>query len=172
VTVRDERRTAAAPCVHATSKPAGRVRILVLLFPVVLSMACSTLPTLDAQRQLVERGDLQIRRLTPRAFVETWGNPTYMHQEFTQFFVMNDGSLIPQSRLALGESPKGWETGLEAGDALYLAYADRGWYLVFYDERLVYREAMPASSIHVVGKRWKYEDQFKTRLEMTSPPLR
>jgi hypothetical protein len=143
------------------------LHLLVLIVPMILSMACSGLP-LDAQKRLIERGDLQVRRLTPRAFVETWGNPTYMYREFTQFFAMNDGSLVPQSRLALGDSPKGWETGLEAGDALFLAYADRGWYLVFYDDRLVYRESMPTSEIHAIGKRWKYEEQFKTRLEAPS----
>lgn len=172
MTVRAMWRTAVAPVAHRASRNGTRAGTLVLLFSLILSMACSTLPALDAQKQLIERGDLRIHRLTPRAFVETWGNPTYMHQQFTQFFVMNDGSLIPQARLALGESPKGWETGLEAGDALYLAYADRGWYLVFYDDRLVYREAMSPSAIHAVGKKWKYEEQFKTQLELTSPPPR
>ncbi len=146
----------------------SRILFLRLLFPLLLLAACTNLPSLDAQKQLIERGDLQIHRLTPRAFVETWGDPTYIHQEFSQFFVMNDGSLIPQSRLSLGESPKGWETGLEAGDSLFLAYADRGWYLVFYDDRLVYREAMSASNVHAVGKKWKYEEQFRTRLERSS----
>jgi hypothetical protein len=149
-----------------------QIGILLLISSLFLSAACSSVPKLDVQKQLIERGDLQVQRLTPRAFAETWGDPTYTHQEFTHFFAMNDGSLIPQSRLALGESPKGWETGLEAGEALFLTYAGRGWYLVFYEDRLVYREAMPASAIHAIGKGWKYEEQFKTRLEMTSPPHR
>lgn len=153
---------------HGTSGRRYLIGMLLLVSPLVMIMACSTLPTLDAQKQSIRRGDLQTHRLTPRAFVETWGEPTYTHQEFSQFFVMSDGSLIPQSRLALGESPKGWETGLEAGDALFLGYADRGWYLVFYDDRLVYREAMPASTIHSIGKGWKYEEQFRTRLEFPS----
>jgi hypothetical protein len=152
----------------ATDQCRSRTRFLPLLFPLLILTACTNVPSLDTQKQLIERGDLQVHRLTPQAFVETWGDPTYIHQEFTQFFVMNDGSLIPQSRLPLGESPKGWETGLEAGDSLFLAYADRGWYLVFYDDRLVYREAMPASKVHTVGKKWKYEEQFKTRLETSS----
>ncbi len=140
---------------------------LLCLLLIVAFTACVNLPSLDTQKQMIERGDFQVHRLTPRAFVEMWGDPTYIHYEFTQFFVMKDGSLIPQSRLALGEMPKGWETGLEAGDSLFLAYADRGWYLVFYDDRLVYRETMAASKIHTVGKKWKYEEQFKTRL---APP--
>jgi hypothetical protein len=152
-----------------TDGHSGGIGTLLLTVPLVVFMACSSLPALETQKQLIQRGDLQVQRLTPRAFVETWGDPTYMRQEFTHFFVMNDGSLIPQSRLALGESPKGWETGLEAGDSLFLAYADRGWYLVFYEDRLVYREAMPASAIHAVGKGWKYEEQFKTQLEMAPP---
>lgn len=131
-------------------------------------MGCSNMPPLEAQKQLIQSGEFQVHRLTPRAFLETWGEPTYVHQEFTHFFVMNDGSLIPQSRLAIGESPKGWETGLEAGDALFLAYAERGYYLVFYEDRLVYREPMPSAKIHAVGKQWKFEQQFKTRLETPS----
>ncbi|NGZ04470.1 MAG: hypothetical protein CV090_15620 [Nitrospira sp. WS238] len=159
---------AATALSHWTARRRYLIGILMLASPLAMIMACSTSPTLDAQKQLIRRGDLQIHRLTPRAFVETWGDPTYIHQEFSQFFVMNDGSLIPQSRLALGESPKGWETGLEAGDALFLGYPDRGWYLVFYDDRLVYREAMSVSKIHEIGNRWKYEEQFRTRLELPS----
>ena len=130
-----------------------------------LLAACSGLPSLDQQKRLVEQGDFRIHQLTPRAFVETWGPPTYSHQQFTHFFGMQDGRLIPQARMALGESPQGWETGLEAGDAVFLAYADHGQYLVFLDERLVYQEAMTPEKIHTVGQTWKYESQFKTRLE-------
>jgi hypothetical protein len=45
-----------------------------------------------------------------------------------QFFGMNDDSLIPRSRLASGEPPRGWEVRIEAGDALFLAYPDHGWW--------------------------------------------
>ena len=137
----------------------------------ILSAGCSSLPSLDQQKQLVRQGDYRIHQLTPRAFVETWGEPTYTHQQFTHFFGMQDGQLIPQSRMALGESPQGWETGLAAGDALFLAYADRGQYLVFLDEALVYHEAMTPEKVHAVGKTWKYESQFKTRLEL-SPAMK
>ena len=78
----------------------------------ILSAGCSSLPSLDQQKQLVQQGDYRIHQLPPRAFVETWGEPTYTHQQFTHFFGMQDGQLIPQSRMALGESPQGWETGL------------------------------------------------------------
>lgn len=131
----------------------------------VLSVACSGLPSFDQQKRLVQEGDLRIHQLTPRAFVETWGQPTYTHQQFTHFFGMPDGRLIPQARMTLGESPQGWETGLAAGDALFLTYADRGKYLVFLDDALVYHEAMTAEKVHAVGKTWKYESQFKTHLE-------
>ena len=137
----------------------------------VLSVACSSMPPFEQQKQLVQDGDFRIYQLTPRAFAETWGEPTYTHQQFTHFFGMQDGRLIPQERMALGESPQGWETGLAAGDALFLAYADRGRYLVFLDDALVYHEAMTVEKVHAVGKTWKYESQFKTRLE-SSPALK
>ncbi len=136
-----------------------------------LCTACSGLPSFEQQKRLVAAGDFRIHQLTPKAFVETWGPPTYAHQQFTHFFAMQDGRLIPQARMALGESPQGWETGLAAGDALFLGYADRGQYLVFLDEALVYQETMAAEKIHAVGKTWKYESQFKTRLE-SSPALK
>jgi hypothetical protein len=132
---------------------------------VFLLVACSGLPSFDQQKRLVETGEFRVHQLTPRAFVETWGPPTYTHQQFTHFFGMQDGRLIPQARMALGESPQGWETGLAAGDALFLAYAEQGQYLVFLEETLVYQEAMTREKIHAVGKTWKYESQFKTRLE-------
>jgi len=122
--------------------------------------------SLEEQKRLIRQNDMRVQRLTPRAFVEVWGKPTYAHQQFSQFFVMKDGSLIPQSRLALGGAPQGWDTGLDAGDALFVGYADQGWLFVFFDDRLVYRESMPAEKIHALGKTWKYEEQFKTRLEM------
>lgn len=137
----------------------------------LVSVACSSMPPLDHQKQLVRSGDFRIQQLTPTAFVETWGEPTYTHQQFTHFFGMQDGGLIPQARLSLGESPQGWETGLAAGEAFFLAYADRGYYLVFLDGVLVYHEAMTAEKVHAVGKTWKYEAQFKTRLE-SSPGLK
>ncbi len=137
----------------------------------LVSVACSGIPPLDQQKRLVQAGDLRIQQLTPRAFVESWGEPTYTHQQFTHFFGMPDGQLIPQARMALGESPQGWETSLAAGDAFFMAYADRGVYLVFLEGLLVYHEAMSAEKVHAVGKTWKFESQFKTRLE-SSPGLK
>lgn len=142
-----------------------RIEVIGGLLLATLLVGCSARPSFDQQKRLVQAGDFQIHQLTPRAFVEAWGPPTYTHQQFTHFFGMQDGRLIPQARMALGESPQGWETGLAAGDALFLAYADQGQYLVFLDEALVYQEAMTAEKVHAVGKTWKYESQFKTRLE-------
>ncbi|MBX3237345.1 MAG: hypothetical protein KF814_14450 [Nitrospiraceae bacterium] len=135
-----------------------------LLVGLLLS-SCTAMPPLAEQKRFVEQKDFRVRQITPKAFVETWGQPTYMHHQFTHFFGMKDGRLIPQARLSLGEAPQGWETGLEAGDALFLAYADPGMYLVFLEEALVYYEPMTTEKIHAVGKTWKYEEQFKTRLE-------
>jgi hypothetical protein len=131
----------------------------------LMLFSCSGLPPLQEQKGLVEKREFRVHKLTPRAFLETWGQPTYMHQQFTHFFGMKDGRLIPQTRLSLGEAPQGWESSLEAGDALFLAYADPGMYLVFLEERLVYYEPMTVEKVHAVGKSWKFEEQFRTRLE-------
>jgi len=131
----------------------------------LLLSSCSSLPPLAEQKRFVEQKDFRVRQITPKAFLDAWGQPTYMHHQFTHFFGMKDGRLIPQARLSLGESPQGWETGLEAGDALFLAYTDPGMYLVFLEEALVYYEPMTVDKVHAVGKSWKYEEQFKTRLE-------
>ncbi|MFO0768082.1 MAG: hypothetical protein U0231_15135 [Nitrospiraceae bacterium] len=109
-----------------------------------LLLSSCMMPPLAEQKRFVEQKDFRVReQITPKAFVETWGQPTYMHHQFTHFFGMKDGRLIPQARLSLGEAPQGWETGLEAGDALFLAYADPGMYLVFSRRgALVYYEPM------------------------------
>ena len=104
-------------------------------------LGCSGMPPLEEQERHVRDNQLVLHQLAPRAFVGAWGAPTYQHAEFMQFFGMKDGSLIPRSRLASGEPPRGWEVQMEAGDALFLAYPDHGWLVVFLDEQLVYREA-------------------------------
>ena len=143
----------------------GMRHTLIALPLSVVFVACSSTLSLEEQKRFVTRNEIRLHDLTPRAFVEVWGKPTYAHHQFSQFFVMKDGSFIPQSRLSLGDSPQGWETGLEAGEALFMGYVDRGWLLVFFEERLVYKESMSSAKIHDLGRTWKYEDQFKTRLE-------
>ena len=121
-------------------------------------LSCSGMPPLEEQERHVRANELVLHQLTPRAFVGAWGPPTYQHAEFMQFFGMKDDSLIPRSRLAIGEPPRGWEVRIEAGDALFLAYPDHGWLVVFFEERLVYREALTAAQLHALGRSWQHEE--------------
>lgn len=131
---------------------------------------CGGTLSLVEQEQHIRNNELPLHQLTPRAFVGVWGMPTYQRVEFMQFFVMKDGAFVPRSRVALGEAPKGWDASVEAGEALFLAYPDRGWLLVFFDERLVYKEALTAAQLHAVGRNWKVEDRYRSRLENPSAP--
>jgi hypothetical protein len=148
-------------------------RFVPAIIGVVMSLfslfACSGMP-LAEQEQKIRNNDLILRKLEPRAFVRAWGPPTYQHMEFTPFFGMKDGSLVPRSRLAVGESPPGWEAGIDAGDALFLAYPDHGWLLVFLDEVFVYREALPAEKLHEIGRTWAHEEKFRTSIEKQARP--
>lgn len=131
---------------------------------------CSGMPSLDEQERYVRDNQLVLHQLSPRAFVGAWGAPAYQHVEFMQFFGMKDDSLVPRSRLASGEPPRGWEVNMEAGDALFLAYPDHGWLVVFLDGRLVYREALTAAQLHVLGRSWQHEEKFRTRFEEPAAP--
>jgi hypothetical protein len=134
------------------------------------ALSCSGMPPLEEQERHVRDNELVLHQLTARAFVRAWGAPTYQHTEFMQFFGMKDGSLIPRSRVASGEPPRGWEGLYEAGDSLFLAYPDHGWLVVFFEERLVYREALTATQLHALGRGWQHEDKFRTRLEEPAAP--
>ena len=133
-------------------------------------LGCSGMPPLEEQERHVRDNELLLHQLTPRAFVGAWGTPTYQHAEFMQFFGMKDDALIPRSRLAIGEPPRGWEVRIEAGDALFLAYPDHGWLVVFFEERLVYREALTAAQLHELGRSWQHEDKFRSRFEVPAAP--
>ena len=133
-------------------------------------MSCSGMPSLEEQERHVRDNQLVLHQLTPRAFVGAWGAPTYQHAEFMQFFGMKDDSLIPRSRLASGEPPRGWEVRIEAGDALFLAYPDHGWLLVFFEERLVYHESLTAAQLHELGRSWIHEEKFRSRFEVPAAP--
>jgi hypothetical protein len=133
-------------------------------------LSCSGMPALEEQERHVRNNELMLHQLTPRAFVGAWGPPTYQHAEFMQFFGMKDDELIPRSRLAIGEPPRGWEARFEAGDALFLAYPDHGWLVVFFEERLVYREALTAAQLHELGRSWQHEDKFRSRFEVPAAP--
>lgn len=152
----------------------GRVRgVLLAVWSVLLLLVlagCQSMPPLGEQERLVENKQLTIQQISPKAFVNVWGKPIYHHSEFTQFFVMPDKSMIPRSRVPIGEAPEGWEASFEAGDGVFLGYPEQGWMLVFLDDRLVYREELKADKVHALGKTWQFEDRFKTSLE--GAPLR
>jgi hypothetical protein len=128
---------------------------------------CRATPTLKEQEQLVRDNKLMLDQVTTRAVVNVWGKPPYHHSEFTHFFVMPDRSLIPSSRVIRGETPKGWDAGVHAGEGVFFAYPDHGWLLVFLDEQLVYREELKPDELQALVKAWAYEDRFKTRLDGT-----
>ena len=144
--------------------------VVALVIALGSALGCSGMPSLEEQERYVRDNELVLHQLTPRAFVGGWGAPTYQHAEFMQFFGMKDDSLMPRSRLASGEPPRGWEVHIEAGDALFLAYPDRGWLVVFLEERLVYREALTAAQLHVLGRSWQHEAKFRTRFEVPVVP--
>ena len=135
-----------------------------------LIVGCKSLPTLEQQEQLVQANNLVLDQITTRAIVNAWGKPPLYHSEFSHFFVMPDFSVIPRSRVATGEAPRGWKAGVHAGEGVYFAYPDRGWLLVFLDDRLVYKEELKAEELHALAKAWAYEDRFKTRLDGVSQP--
>lgn len=168
---------------HLSAGEAGRTEIeaatVMLLFKRMLMTSlvafaalagCSGLPTLEQQEQLVRANNLTLDQITPRAVVNVWGKPPHHHSEFTHFFVMPDRTMVPRARVAAGEAPKGWDAGVHAGEGVFFAYPDRGWLLVFLDERLVYREELTAEQIQALVKSWAYEDRFKTRLDGTPAP--
>ena len=136
----------------------------------LLFAGCTGLPTLEEQQRLVQAENLVLDQITTEAVVSAWGSPPVYHSEFSYFFVMPDFSVIPQSRVATGEAPKGWKAGVHAGEGVYFAYPDRGWLLVFLDELLVYKEKLKAEELHALAKAWSYEGRFKTRLDETFKP--
>ena len=97
--------------------------------------------------------------LSPQAFVETWGEPTYAHQEDMQFYPVENGNYVPRFRVPVGEWPRGWDSTIVSEEARFLAYADRGELLGFVNDRLVYRERMSTEQIHAVGKMWQRESR-------------
>lgn len=137
---------------------------------VLLMTGCQSMPPLGEQERLVRNKQLTVQQISPKAFVNVWGKPVYHHSQFTQFFVMPDKSMIPRSRVPIGEAPEGWEASFEAGEGVFLGYPEQGWMLVFLDDRLVYKEELKADKVHALGKTWQFEDRFKTSLE--GAPLR
>lgn len=173
--MRDCTGTIATDCDAPSFRGLNGVRLstwvmVVLVAALGSAFGCSGMPSLEEQERHVRDNELVLHQLTPLAFVGAWGAPTYQHAEFMQFFGMKDDSLMPRSRLASGEPPRGWEVHLEAGDALFLAYPDRGWLVVFFEERLVYREALTAAQLHALGRSWQHEEKFRSRIEVPTVP--
>ncbi|MES4786808.1 MAG: hypothetical protein C4294_14385 [Nitrospiraceae bacterium] len=134
------------------------VLLVLLLLPLE---AC--VPSLEEQKARLRNGEIYLQVLTSKAFLEIWGPPTYEHRELMQFFQVQNGNYVPRFRVPLGEAPEGWESAVVSEPAYFLGYADRG----------VYRERMSAEQVHEVGKQWKREALFKTRLETGRPtPLK
>lgn len=146
-------------------RPASMLLVLLLL----LLEACT--PSLEEQKARLRSGEIPLRVLTSRAFLEIWGPPTYEHRELMQFFPVKNGNYVPRFRVPLGEAPAGWESTIVSEPAYFWGYADRGELLGFIEGegRLVYREHMPPEQVHEIGKQWKHEALFKTRLETGQP---
>jgi hypothetical protein len=127
---------------------------------------------LEEQKAHIRKHSLPFQVLSMQAFLETWGKPTYVHQETTQFYPVKSGNYVPRFRTSLGEPPSGWDASVVSEPAIFLGYTDRGELLGFIDSRLVYREQLTASQIHEIGKNWQHEAIFKTRLEtdFQAPP--
>lgn len=145
-------------------KTARGVSVLCALIALIAA-GCKGMPPLAEQERLVRENNLALDRITTRAVVNVWGEPSHYQRTFTHFFVMPDLSLIPSSRVAAGETPRGWGAGVYAGEGVFFAYPDRGWLLVFLDEQLVYKEELKAEEMRALVKAWAYEDRFKTRLD-------
>ncbi|MBA2251488.1 MAG: hypothetical protein H0W13_02100 [Nitrospirales bacterium] len=142
----------------------NRVGSLFLLAAILLLLEGCAVP-LEEQKAHIRKNSLPFQVLTTQAFLETWGKPTYVHQENTQFYPVKTGNYVPRFRAPLGEAPPGWDASVVSEPAVFLAYVDRGELLGFIDDHLVYREQMTASQIHEIGKNWRHEAIFKTRLE-------
>jgi hypothetical protein len=127
-------------------------------------------PPLEEQKRQIDAGQFYGRILEPRAFLELWGEPTYLHTETAQFLRAPDGRYVPVFRLGMGEVPAGWDGSIVVESCQFMAYPERGELLGFVHDQLLYREQLSTQAIHAIAKKWQYEGQFKTRLEAPSKP--
>jgi hypothetical protein len=142
--------------------------LFLFAFLTLTTAACGppfVLPPLDKQKTSITSGEIRLHALSSKAFLETWGRPTYAYRARTQFFPLGNGNYIPHFRVTTGEPPPGWDSTTVLEPALFLAYADRGEVLGFIDNRLVYREQMPAEQVLAIVRWWKSEDLSRTDLE-------
>jgi hypothetical protein len=137
----------------------------VMMTLALLVAGCGGMPSFTEQEHLVAKGELRLHQLSTRAILSGWGSPTYSVLQHCQFFPLSNGNWVPDFRVKLGEYPKDWDLTTVVGDGLFLAYAERGEMLGFYDDRLVYKERLSPEHIHALGKQWQREARFKTRLE-------
>ena len=155
---------------HVRRRNARPLWVLLGLLAFIGAAGCKGAPTLAEQEQLVRENNLVLDRISSVAVVNAWGEPPNYQSKFTQFFVMPDFSMIPSTRVPVGETPRGWSAGVHAGESVFFAYPDRGWLLVFVDDWLVYKEELKAEEMETLVKAWAYEDRFKTRLDGTPMP--
>ncbi|MFO0773237.1 MAG: hypothetical protein U0172_01055 [Nitrospiraceae bacterium] len=141
------------------------VRVLTALIVLVVCGGCQSMPTVAEQQAAVKKGDLTVHKISSAPILAEWGAPTYRSMQHVQFFPLKNGQWMPNFRVPLGDYPKDWDLTTTSADTLFWAYADRGEVLGFVEDRLVYREAMTAEKVHVLGKQWEREARFKTRLE-------
>ena len=150
---------------HGSTLPICLASVMLVFMMLVNACRSIVLPSLEEQKARIQRDEIQLHSLTSAAFLEIWGPPNYQHHEQTQFFPVANGNYIPRFQVPLGEPPPGWDSSVVSGEANFLGYADRGELLGFLEDRLVYREQMPSEKIHAIGKLWKREALFKTRVE-------
>ena len=147
---------------------------MVCAWSIVLSLGgtvgCKEPLTLAQQEQMVRGNSLLLDQVTTQAVVNVWGEPPHFRSKFTQFFVMPDNSMMPSFRVTSGETPRGWDARIHAGEGIFFLYPDRGWLLVFLDDRLVYKEELKDDDMRALVKTWAYEDRFKTRLDGAPVP--
>jgi len=130
------------------------------------------LPPSSVQRTNLEHGEFKTWMLSTEIFLEVWGPPTFEHRENTTFFVVRTGkevNYMPSFRVALGETPAGWNSEMIHHEGRFLAYADRGELLGFINDRFVYRERMSAEQLEQIRKRWEQEERFKLNLDKGPP---
>lgn len=156
---------------NGPSAGAARPNKAPLLLSIMLAFALAAcgppfvLPPLEHQKRSIASGEIKLHAISNKAFLETWGQPTYAYSVKTQFFPLANGNYIPGFRVPTGEPPPGWDSTTVLEEALFLAYADRGELLGFIGNRLVYREQLSAEKILAIVKQWKSEDMSRTGLE-------
>jgi hypothetical protein len=145
--------------------PIASVLFGITAVALLLITACSGMPTLEEQKTHILNRNFQLDLLSPEAFVEAWGAAPYQYQATMQFFPLRNGQYMPHFRVPLGEAPAGWDSTVVFGPSLFFAYPEQGELIGFMDDRLVYREVVPAAELHALGKSWANERKFKTTIE-------